>query len=112
MWDIKKPLYSQCGVNFNSESIPNGVGFGGRVGHFGLFVSASFDQGHTFTCTTFGSPCLSKVSQIYPEVIECWGIVASGKQQETVDALRGTVLERFKEDRHMLNMVGVANSSE
>lgn len=101
-----------CGVNFNSESIPNGVGFGGRVGHFGLFVSDSFDQGHTFTCTTFGSPCLSKVSQIYPEVIECWGIVASGKQQERVDALRGTVLERFKEDRHMLNMVGVANSSE
>jgi hypothetical protein len=45
-------------------------------------------------------------------VIECWGIVQNGAQQEKLDAAKGTVLERFKEDRHMLNMVGLANSSE
>ncbi|KAH9738028.1 EF-hand domain-containing protein [Citrus sinensis] len=100
-----------CAANFSSESIPNGIGFGGRVNHFGLFLSASFDKGHTFTNTTFGNPCLSKTSQIYPEVIECWGVIKRA-QQERQDALKGTVLERFKEDRHMLNMVGLANSSE
>lgn len=104
-------LYWQCAANFSSDSIPNGIGFGGRVNHFGLFLSASFDQGHTFTCTTFGSPCLSKTNQIYPEVIECWGII-KGARRERQDAIKGTVLERFKEDRHMLNMVGLANSSE
>lgn len=104
-------LYGQCAANFSSESIPNGIGFGGRVNHFGLFLSASFDKGHTFTNTTFGNPCLSKTSQIYPEVIECWGVIKRA-QQERQDALKGTVLERFKEDRHMLNMVGLANSSE
>ncbi|KAH9738029.1 EF-hand domain-containing protein [Citrus sinensis] len=98
-----------CAANFSSESIPNGIGFGGRVNHFGLFLSASFDKGHTFTNTTFGNPCLSKTSQIYPEVIECWGVIKRA-QQERQDALKGTVLERFKEDRHMLNMVGLANS--
>ncbi|EEF32223.1 conserved hypothetical protein [Ricinus communis] len=101
-----------CALNFSSESIPNGIGFGGRANHFGLFLSASFDLGHTFTCTTFGSPSLSKTNTIFPEVIECWGITHRGAQQEKQDAIKGTVLERFKEDRHMLNMVGLANSSE
>ncbi|TMW96815.1 hypothetical protein EJD97_006743 [Solanum chilense] len=100
-----------CAIHFSSESIPNGIGFGGRAHHFGLFISANFDQGHTFTCTTFGSPSLSKTHQIYPEVIECWG-VAIKRAQDNQDRLQGTVLERFKEDRHMLNMVGLANSSE
>lgn len=100
-----------CAVNFTSEDIPNGIGFGGRVNHFGLFISASFDQGQTFACTTFGSPCLSTASRILPEVIECWGVVQK-KQLEKQDAVKGTILERFKEDRHMLNMVGLANSSE
>lgn len=101
-----------CAVNFGSESIPNGIGFGGRVNHFGLFVSANFDRGHTFECTTFGSPCLAKTNQICPEVIECWGILTKEAQPERAEAITGTVLERFKEDRHMLNMVGLANSSE
>eukprot|EP00257_Ricinus_communis_P008848 XP_002526913.2 TLD domain-containing protein 1 [Ricinus communis] len=98
-----------CAVNLSSESIPNGIGFGGRVNHFGLFLSASFDLGHTFTCTTFGSASLSKTNTIFPEVMECWGITHRGAQQEKQDAVKGTVLERSKEDRHMLNMVGLAN---
>lgn len=99
-------------MNFSSDSIPNGVGFGGRVNHFGLFLSANLDQGHTFTCSTFNNPCLSKVNKIYPEVIECWGVTTKGEQNERPDLAKGTVLERFKEDRHMLNMVGLANASE
>lgn len=104
-------MYGQCAANFSSESIPNGIGFGGQVNHFGLFLSANFDRGHTFSCTTFGSPCLSKTNQIHPEVIECWGI-NRGTPQDRNEVLKSTVLERFKEDRHMLNMVGLANSSE
>lgn len=100
-------------MNFTSEDIPNGIGFGGRVNHLGLFISASFDQGHTFSSTTFGSPCLSKTNHIIPEVIECWGVIHSkGAGQDRNESVKGTVLERFKEDRHMLNMVGLANASE
>ncbi|KAI4300591.1 hypothetical protein L6164_033950 [Bauhinia variegata] len=100
-----------CAINFSSEDIPNGIGFGGRVNHFGLFISANFDGGHTFSCSTFGSPCLSKTSHICPEVIECWG-VNIGAIQVKNDATKGTVLERFKEDRNMLKMVGLANASD
>lgn len=60
---------------------------------------------------TFNNPCLSKSNHIYPDVIECWGVVPKGAQQEKQDGLKGTVLERFKEDRNMLNLVGLANSS-
>jgi hypothetical protein len=77
-----------------------------------MFLSASFDQGHTFNCTTFGSPCLSKTSRICPEVIECWRVVPRGAQRRHEATKGTTVLERFKEDRNMLNMVGLANSSE
>lgn len=101
-----------CAVNFSSNNIPNGIGFGGQANHFGLFLSASFEQGHTFSCTTFGSPSLSKTNKIQPEVIECWGVVTQRAEQDKHEALKGTVLERFKEDRHMLNLVGLANSSE
>ncbi|EPS65679.1 hypothetical protein M569_09095 [Genlisea aurea] len=99
-----------CGVNFSSDAIPNGIGFGGRVHHFGLFVSAQFDKGHTFPCTTFANPCLSKDTRIRPKVIECWGVMMHQNRAE--GGVKGTVLERFKEDRHMLNMVGLANSSD
>ncbi|OAY84894.1 TLD domain-containing protein 1 [Ananas comosus] len=101
-----------CAVNFSSDSIPNGIGFGGQPNHFGLFVSGNFDQGHTFSCTTFNSPCLSKTSNIRPEVIECWGVQTRGPQSEKLDAVKGTVLERFKEDRNMLKLVGLASSSD
>lgn len=86
------------------------------MNHFGLFISASFDQGQTFACTTFGSPCLSKVNRVDPEVIECWGVGAGQQERQSSNnnnnGSKGTVLDRFKEDRHMLNMVGLANSSD
>ncbi|XP_020875990.1 TLD domain-containing protein 1 isoform X2 [Arabidopsis lyrata subsp. lyrata] len=101
-----------CATNFTSENIPNGIGFGGKINHFGLFISASFDQGQTFECTTFGSPSLSKTSRIQPEVIECWGVVQASNEQDTKhNATKGTVLERFKEDRNMLKLVGMAGNS-
>ncbi|KAJ4705357.1 TLD domain-containing protein 1 [Melia azedarach] len=99
-----------CAVNFSSDTIPNGIGFGGRPNHFGLFLSASFDQGHTFTSPTFNNPCLSSTTRIYPEVIECWGVV-KGAHKEKQDGLKGTVLERHMEDRNLLNFVGIADSS-
>ncbi|CAN6339709.1 unnamed protein product [Urochloa humidicola] len=101
-----------CAMNFSSENIPNGIGFGGKPHHFGLFLSANFDQGHSFTCSTFTSPPLSKTNRFRPEVIEWWGIQMRGAQDEKPELVKGTVLERFKEDRNMLKMVGLANASD
>lgn len=104
--------HGQCATNFTSENIPNGIGFGGKINHYGLFISANFDQGQTFSCTTFGSPSLSKTSRMQPEVIECWGIVQASNELDTQhNAMKGTILERFKEDRNMLQLVGMAGNS-
>ncbi|KAL5224429.1 hypothetical protein ABZP36_011068 [Zizania latifolia] len=101
-----------CAVNFSSDTIPNGIGFGGQPHHFGFFLSANFDQGHSFTCSTFTSPALSKTNRFRPEVIECWGIQMRGALDENTEPVKGTVLERYKEDRNMLKLVGLANSSD
>eukprot|EP00252_Welwitschia_mirabilis_P008534 TRINITY_DN2043_c0_g1_i1.p1 TRINITY_DN2043_c0_g1~~TRINITY_DN2043_c0_g1_i1.p1 ORF type:complete len:424 (-),score=84.25 TRINITY_DN2043_c0_g1_i1:302-1573(-) len=103
-----------CAINFASESIPNGLGFGGQINHFGLFLSESFDKGHSYSSVTYKNPCLSRSSVIIPDVIECWGIVLGESSQETekTNVSKGTVLERFKEERNMLNMVGIANASD
>ena len=102
----------QCAMNFTSESIPNGIGFGGKPRHFGLFLSAGFDQGHSFTSSTFTSPPLSNTSRFRPEVIECWGIQVKGSLDEKPELVKGTVLERFKEDRNMLKLIGMASASD
>ena len=61
-------LFLQRAINFSSENIPNGMGFGGQPHHFGLFLSANFDQGHSFTCSTFTSPPLSKIDFYNTEI--------------------------------------------
>ncbi|XP_057835310.1 uncharacterized protein LOC131045736 [Cryptomeria japonica] len=101
-----------CATSFTSTNIPNGLGFGGQVNHFGLFLSGAFDQGQSFKCVTYDSPCLSKNANFYPETIECWGVVVEGNEQETASVMKGTVLNRFKEDHNMLKMMGMANASE
>ncbi|KAG0459593.1 hypothetical protein HPP92_022721 [Vanilla planifolia] len=101
-----------CAMHFSSDSIPNGIGFGGRANHFGLFLSANLDKGHSFACTTFNSPCLSKTNHFVVDVIECWGVISEGSNNGKTGIVEGTVLERFQEDHNMLKMVGLANASE
>lgn len=63
---------------------------------------------------TFNNPPLSAKSEIVPDVVECWAVVVKGDDDAApngISALKGTVLERFKEDRQMLNMVGIAGAS-
>lgn len=102
-----------CAVNYTSDSIPNGIGFGGQKNHFGIFVPASFDRGYTFPSVTYSNPLLSNRTEFGIDVIECWGVVLETDDElKKVSISEGTVLERFKEDRNMLNMVGIANASE
>lgn len=100
-----------CASNYISESIPNGIGFGGQIHHFGMFVSGSFDRGHTRYSVTFGNPPLSTKEDFVPQIIECWGVLGSDQGPDG-SKLKGTCLERFKEDRQILNMLGRANASD
>ncbi|XP_024535468.1 TLD domain-containing protein 1 [Selaginella moellendorffii] len=103
-----------CAINYTSPNIPNGIGFGGQIHHFGLFIHSAFDRGSTYPSVTFNSPALSSQAAITPDVIECWGIVVKGGEEGDKGVAvgpKGTILERFKEERNMLNLVGIANAS-
>ena len=82
-----------CAMNFMSVSVPNGLGFGEQVKHFRLFLSESFDWVYSFESVTYKGPRLTKTATFFPEVIECWGVVVKGNDQETLNAVKGTVLE-------------------
>jgi len=46
------------------------------------------------------------------KLLNVGGIQMRGAQDEKLELVKGTVLERFKEDRNMLKMVGLANASD
>lgn len=47
--------FTYCASGFTSDRFPNGVGFGGQVGHFCFFVEGNFENGHCrATAATFG----------------------------------------------------------
>lgn len=46
------PCYAcRCGVGFSE--LPNGLGLGGQVGNYGLFLDASLDTGHSRPNATY-----------------------------------------------------------
>jgi hypothetical protein len=49
-----------CAAGFTSERFPNGLGFGGQVGHFSVFLNGYFEGGHTRDKgATYGAPSFS-----------------------------------------------------
>jgi hypothetical protein len=40
-----------CGVGFTQ--LPNGIGFGGQVGHYGLWLDSTMDHGMSRPAATF-----------------------------------------------------------
>lgn len=59
---------------------------------------------------TFCSPSLSSSPRFTPDHIECWAVeILKSTKAGDQAALKGTVLERFKEDRAVLNMMGIAD---
>ena len=48
-----------CANGFTSDRFPNGLGFGGRVGHHALWIDADLERGHCRAgVSTFGNPRL------------------------------------------------------
>eukprot|EP00271_Cylindrocystis_brebissonii_P014207 TRINITY_DN35483_c0_g1_i1.p1 TRINITY_DN35483_c0_g1~~TRINITY_DN35483_c0_g1_i1.p1 ORF type:complete len:500 (-),score=72.89 TRINITY_DN35483_c0_g1_i1:580-2079(-) len=100
-----------CAVNFTSESIPNGIGFGGQIGHFALFLDGSFERGHSRPSATFlNNPSLSLEPRFEPDVVECWGLESSIPVEIGGGggaSAGGTILERFKEEKEFMKMAGI-----
>ena len=104
--------YVWCADGF--ESVPNGIGFGGQVGHFGVFVSSELEQGHSrYSATYANKPVLGAgdaAGGFELDALEIWGVDADALAECDEAAARavrkaaagGSVLDRFAQDRSFL----------
>ena len=92
--------HAWCASGFVSEHrFPNGVGFGGQIGHFSLFLDADFERGHCrFSAATFGAPRLVEVgggegarsgATFAIDAVEAWALEEEEKTSGAKERFRG-----------------------
>ncbi|KAL0037976.1 hypothetical protein WJX79_008102 [Trebouxia sp. C0005] len=99
--------FQYCGHNF--ASLPNGIGFGGQVGYWSLFVNGLFEKGMSHKGATYTNPApLSADTKFEVDVVECW--LTQQPDEEATASAAGSVLDRFKEDRNLMDLAGKGTS--
>ncbi|KAJ2556526.1 hypothetical protein EV175_001948 [Coemansia sp. RSA 1933] len=71
--------------NYATKTLPNGIGVGGQMGHFGLWIDSSFTRGSSSTAATFESRQLSHSSEFDVDVVEAW-LVRPAKRDDDGDS--------------------------
>ena len=120
----KLAIFPASGINSNykyfnfgmrSSDLPNGVGFGGQLNHFGLFLDSSLEHGHC-RCgprsTTYKNTVLGGSAEFAVDAIEVWQVEARSDDEieAEFDFCRGNLSRR--EAAALLEMNGTAMYSE
>ncbi|KAK9919117.1 hypothetical protein WJX75_009510 [Coccomyxa subellipsoidea] len=92
-----------CGQGFSQ--LPNGLGWGGQVGYYGLFIDSSFEKGMSRPSATFSNFCLAADEVFEVDIVECW-LLQQPEEEEFPATSNSSVLDRFKEDRHLMDLAG------
>ncbi|GMH41004.1 hypothetical protein BSKO_08914 [Bryopsis sp. KO-2023] len=101
--------FQWCGQGFNE--LPNGVGFGGQMRYFSLFVDDSFEGGMSRPTVTFGTPCLASAEVFKVKEVECW--LVEPVEEDPWDARKSkSVLDRNLEDQRVLELAGKVKYSD
>ncbi|KAK9795545.1 hypothetical protein WJX73_002969 [Symbiochloris irregularis] len=95
-----------CGQGF--EQLPNGIGFGGQVGYYALSIDGSFDHGMSRPSATFSNTCLASSEVFQVDTVEVWLTKQPEADPNSSGTKAGSALDRFKEDRHLMEMAGRA----
>ncbi|KAJ2742833.1 hypothetical protein GGI20_004197 [Coemansia sp. BCRC 34301] len=64
--------------NYARETMPNGLGVGGQMGHFGVWIDEGFSRGSSGPTATYDSPQLSAQRDFAIGSVEAWIVRASG----------------------------------
>ncbi|XP_045623770.1 MTOR-associated protein MEAK7 [Procambarus clarkii] len=97
------------------NTMPNGLGMGGREELFGFWLDYDFGKGSVApSCSTFRSPSLSPHQKLEVRGIEVWAL---GPEEEDSDEEEGTrkkksALDAHPEARAMLDIMGKERVSE
>ncbi|KAI9216749.1 hypothetical protein BC828DRAFT_330847, partial [Blastocladiella britannica] len=95
-------VYRPTGLNGNlfycnggSSTLPNGIGWGGQLDYFGLFLGSDLEHGHSRTggetSVTFGNECVASAEDWAVDSVEAWVVECGGWERSDVetDALFG-----------------------
>ncbi|BES92545.1 TLDc [Nesidiocoris tenuis] len=94
-------------INSGAATLPNGMGFGGKLEYFGLFLSSDFGKGKVSnSCTTYNNFKLPNDPKDFDiKHMEVWGV---GKPDPTPEELgeRRTCLDQDPTASALLEMAG------
>ena len=82
------------------------------MGYFALLVDESLDAGMSRPAATFASPCLASAETFVVQTVECWGVAPPDEEDAYGGGKGGTAMERFGEDKVLLELHGKAMHSD
>uniref|UniRef100_T1J516 MTOR-associated protein MEAK7 n=1 Tax=Strigamia maritima TaxID=126957 RepID=T1J516_STRMM len=94
-------------LNQNQQTLPNGLGFGGQLDYFGVWLNADFGTGKCSpTCITFNCPQLSAAQEFEISAVEVWRVGSEPKDEAEGMRDDGSILDGNPEAAHLLEMMG------
>ncbi|XP_067942260.1 MTOR-associated protein MEAK7-like [Watersipora subatra] len=123
-------IYRTTGINENyfylntgQETFPNGLGMGGQINYFALWLDCEYGQGHSMAkplSTTYHSPTLSKEPQFRYTDMEVWRVSNIQEDIEEAEAREGqrvkegaaSILDSDAGATAILDLIGKGRKSE
>ena len=94
-------------LNLKQKTMPNGLGMGGQLEFFGLWLDAEYGKGKcTPSCSSFAAPLLSKHEDFTFHHVEVWGVGDEPEDDEDEDGGRGGALNIDPEAMAVMEMMG------
>lgn len=102
-------------LNVNQQTMPNGLGMGGQLQNFGLWIDADFGKGHSSPgCSTYHRmPSLSAEKDFSLEHMEVWALGPPPKEDsdDETDGKR-SILDKDSGAKAILEMIDRGHHSE
>lgn len=95
------------------NTMPNGLGMGGREELFGFWLDYDFGKGTVApTCTTFRSPPLSPHQELEIQGIEVWAVGPEEEDSDEEGTRQRSALDKNPDAQALLDMIGKTRVSE
>ena len=94
-------------MNTKAKTFPNGLGMGGQLEFFGLWLDAEYGNGKcTPSCSSFATPQLSKKENFTYHHVEVWGAGDEPEDDEDEEGGGGGALNKDPEAMAVMEMMG------
>ncbi|KAL1923114.1 uncharacterized protein VTP21DRAFT_9490 [Calcarisporiella thermophila] len=95
-------------LNFGAQTLPNGLGMGGQLDYFGLWIASDFLHGHSKAgplCSTYNSPCLATNQDFLVDDVEVWLVRPTDKDPtQMARKVKRSILDSNPEAMEILEM--------